>query len=73
MLDGEGRGALQFPLRARASPAQPNPRGRFGKGAMPPPSVLGAMLVEKFQAGLVEGGGLLDEVHVASVGNALEL
>src|SRR5215470_13486326 len=25
-----------FPLRARALPAQPNPRGRFGRGAMPP-------------------------------------
>src|SRR5262252_8259685 len=29
-----------FPLRARALPAQPNPRGRFGRGAMPLPSVL---------------------------------
>src|SRR5262249_26422373 len=28
------------PLRARALPAQPNPRGRFGRGASPPPSVL---------------------------------
>src|SRR5262249_39809530 len=37
-------------------------------GRSPPPSVLGAVLVKELQAGLVEGGGLLDEVHVTGVG-----
>src|SRR5215510_8070171 len=47
--------------------------GEVRKGAKPPPSVLGAVLVEELQAGLVEGGGLLDEVHVTGVGDAPEL
>src|SRR5262249_29465225 len=35
------RGGSGFPLRARALPAQPNPRERFGRGRCSPPSFLG--------------------------------
>src|SRR5215470_20409246 len=42
-------------------------------GRSPSPSVLGAVLVEELQANFVEGGGLLDEVHVGGVGNAAKL
>src|SRR5262250_1787630 len=40
--------ALKSFRSERALPAQPNPRGRFGRGAMPPPSVLAR-----------EGGGVV--------------
>src|SRR5215467_9875440 len=56
------------PLRRNAPPPPPPPAP--GRTLV---SSLGAVLAEKLQAGLVEGGGLLDEVHVAGVGNAPEL
>src|SRR5215470_12662214 len=48
---------IRFPLRARALPAQPNPRGRFGRGGSPPPSVL-ASVEKSFRHRVDDGRGV---------------